>query len=114
MVPNARGVFEGGGIVKTAWIFACLACVFFLLSLYFLDLLFFFFREKKRYEAASDVKAYVALLKQKQKKAKHPQKKNYYLYLVCLSLCKEESERAHRLLPFLKKDPILGVDPKSI
>ncbi len=95
--------------MTTSLIFACLAFVFFVFLLYFLDLILFVFCEKKRFESAS-LAEHVLFLEQKQKKARHLQKKNYYLYLVCLALCANgEKEKALRLAPFLKNDPILGI-----
>ena len=91
-------------------IFAFLACFFLILFLYFLDLLLFIRREKKRLETATDWKKCVFELENKQKRTKHPQKKNYYLYLICsLWILHGEREKALRLCPFLRNDPLLGI-----
>ena len=96
--------------MKTAWIFFIAAGLFLAFFLYFLDLILFYSREKKRFENAADERGYVTLLEGKQKKAKHPKKRNYYLYLICLAWMRAgEKEKANRLIPFLKKDTLLGV-----
>ena len=93
-----------------ALFYAFLALIFLLVILYSLDLLVFLLREKKGFEANFQSAEYIARLEQKQKKAKHPQKKNYYLYLICLALfATEQIEKAKRLLPFLHDDALLGV-----
>jgi len=96
--------------LKTALVFGIVSFCFLLFFLYFLDLILFFRRERLRFESATDAKAYVSFLEEKQKKVKHPQKKNYYLYLLCLVWLKcDQKEKAFRLAPFLKKDSLLGV-----
>ena len=96
--------------MTTAVIYGLLAFALFLLVLYSLDLIFFLLREKKRFEGQNQSEEYIAYLEGKQKKAKHPQKKNYYLYLVCVALsAAEQKEKVQRLLPFLRNDPLLGV-----
>ena len=96
--------------MKTALIFFVVAGLFLVLFLYFFDLILFWRREKKRFDGATDYKEYVALLEAKQKKTKHPQKKNFFLYLICLAWIREgEKGKASRLVPFLKKDSLLGV-----
>lgn len=89
---------------------ALLAVLFLALTVYSLDLMFFLIREKKHFEENFSREEYLFTLHEKQKKAKHFQKKNYYLYLICLALfTSEQKEKANRLLPFLKNDPMLGV-----
>ncbi len=91
------------------------AAIFFLLLLYSLDLIFFLLAEKKRFEGRGQTDEYIAYLEKKQKKAKHPQKKNYYLYLICLALFDAgQGEKAGRLLPFLHGDPLLGLSKKEL
>ena len=97
-----------------AVLYGLLAFIFFLVILYTLDLIVFLLREKKSFEANFQSVEYMANLEQKQKKAKHPQKKNYYLYLICLVLsATEQFEKAERLLPFLRDDALLGVYKKD-
>lgn len=92
------------------YIFMALSALFLLISLYFLDLLVFVSRERKRFEAKKVSAEYVSLLEKKQKKAKHRRKKNYYLYLICLAFCEDgKREKARRLSAFLKRDVLLGV-----
>lgn len=92
-----------------------LAFIFFLFLLYFLDLILFLIAEKKRFEKSDQIEEYIALLEKKQKKAKHPQKKNYYLFLICLALSDAgQGEKAERLHPFLHSDPLLGVSKKEL
>lgn len=101
--------------MKDAMIFAFLAFFFLLLFLYCLDLLLFIRREKKRLETACDWKACISELENKQKNAKHPQKKNYYLYLICfLWILHGEREKALRLFPFLWNDPLLGIHKNKL
>ena len=101
--------------MKPAFVFAFFVLLSFLVFLYTLDLILFLFREKKIFEDEFDQKEYLARLELKQKKERHPQKKNYYLYLICLVFsATNQKEKAQRLVPFLKKDPLLGVDPKSV
>ena len=96
--------------MKDAMIFAFLAFIFLLAFLYCLDLLLFIRREKKWFETATDWKACISELENKQKKAKHPQKKNYYLYLICsVWILQGEREKALRLFPFLRNDPLMGI-----
>ncbi len=101
--------------MKTSVFFGILAFAFLLLFLYSLDLYCFLRFEKKRFESVSDRKKYVLELEEKQKKSKHPQKRNFYLYLICLSWTMDgERERALRLLPFLKNDFLLGIDKNNL
>lgn len=96
--------------MTAAFVYGFLAFVFLLLLLYSIDLLVFIRREKKRFETDFQTEEYIVFLVQKQKRAKHPQKKNYYLYLICLALTADgQTEKMRRLLPFLKNDPLLGV-----
>lgn len=90
--------------------YGLLAFIFFLVILYSLDLIVFLIREKKLLDENCQDPDYIMYLEQKQEKSKHPQKKNYYLYLFCIVLCANgQVEKAERLLPFLRDDALLGV-----
>lgn len=92
------------------YIFLVISALFLLISLYYLDLLFFVSRERKRFEAKKDPAEYLSVLEKKQKKAKHRRKRNYYLYLICLAFCEDgKREKGKRLSAFLKRDALLGV-----
>ena len=70
----------------------------------------FLLREKKLLDENCQDPDYIMYLEQKQEKSKHPQKKNYYLYLFCIVLCANgQVEKVERLLPFLRDDALLGV-----
>lgn len=100
--------------MELAILFGILTLFFFLLLVYYLELLLFFFRERKRYGQQRGEECYLRDLEEKHKKTKHPQKKNFYLYLICLALSSsDEEKKANRLLPFLKNDPLLGVKKDS-
>ena len=90
--------------------YGLLAFIFFLVILYSLDLIVFLLREKKLLDENCQDPDYIMYLEQRQKMAKHPQKKNYYLYLFCIVLCVSgQVEKVERLLPFLRDDALLGV-----
>lgn len=101
--------------MKTAIIFGLLSFLFFLAFLYCLDLFLFLRREKSLFSSADGEKARITRLEEKHKKAKHPQKKNYYLYLVCLSYSlSDQAEKAQRLKAFLRNDFLLGIDKSKL
>lgn len=101
--------------MKVAWMMAGIALIFFAAWLYCLDLMLFLRREQKRFSSFTDPKTQFDELEKKQKKTGHPQKKNYYLYLICmLWIAQDQRDRAQRLLPFLRKDALLGIDPKKL
>ena len=101
--------------MKTAIIFGLLAFFFLLLFLYCLDLLLFLRREKRLFSSADGEKARITRLEEKHKKTKHPQKKNYYLYLVCLSYSlSDQAEKVQRLKAFLRNDFLLGIDKSKL
>ena len=90
--------------------YGLLAFIFFLVILYSLDLIVFLLREKKLLDENCQDPDYIMYLELKQEKSKHPQKKNYYLYLFCIVLCANgQFEKVERLLPFLRDDALLGV-----
>ena len=100
--------------MTTAVLFGFLAFLCLFLMLYSLDLILFLFREKKHFDENAHTSEYVSILEEKQKKAKHPQKKNYYLYLLCICFSAHgQTEKAERLLPFLRDDRLLGVYKKD-
>ena len=100
--------------MTTAFLFGFLALLCLLLLLYAVDLIVFLCREKKHFDAYAHTSEYVRLLEEKQQKAKHPQKKNSYLYLLCICFAAHgQTEKAERLLPFLRDDHLLGVYKKD-
>ena len=68
----------------------------------------------KLYEKNKNDLCYQTVLEKKMKRKKHPQKKNYllFLYCNCLEEC-GESERAKALLPMIRPDPILGIKKRE-
>lgn len=83
---------------------------FLLLTLYFFHLLLFVRKEKRGFEKVTDFQKYVLMLENKRKRTHQKRKKNYYLYLICLSLVKAGNcEKALRLAPFLRRDRLLNV-----
>lgn len=96
-------------------IFGFLAFAFLLLTLYCLDLLLFLRREKRLFASADGEESRISRLEEKHKNAKHLQKKNYYLYLICLSCANsEKTEKAQRLKAFLRNDFLLGIDKRKL
>lgn len=93
-----------------AYLFGALFFVFFLLFLYHLDLILFFYREKKRFEKSEKMGDYISYAEKKLKKTKHPQKKNLFRYLLYLTFLSQGKEnKAASLFPFLRSDPLLGI-----
>ena len=91
-----------------AVLFGVLTGVFFLLFLYHADLILCYLREE------GDDAEYRLRLEKKHKKAKHPQKKNFLLYLICLSYRRQgEEKKAKELSLFLKNDFLLGVKKEA-
>lgn len=100
--------------MKLAIFFGILTFVFLTLFICYLDLLIFFFREKKKYEKEGNEKEYLEKLEKRHKKSKHPFKKNLLLYLICLASAKQGFEnKAKRLIPFVRTDVLLGIYPKK-
>ncbi len=94
-----------------AVIFGVLSLVFFVLFVYYLDLLFFFFREKKKFKKNRTDSAYLEKLEKRHRRCKHPQKNNFLLYLICLSMeAQGKEKKAKNLFPLVKKDYLLGID----
>lgn len=100
--------------MKLAILFGALTLVFLVLFILYLDLLCFFFRERKRFMKENKDREYLLDLEKRQKKKKHPQKKNLLLYLICLtSMVQGYENKAKRLLPFVRTDIILGIYPNK-
>ncbi len=99
--------------MEKAYLFGALFFIFLFLLVYQVDLILFFYREKNRFLKRKEVVEYRTFLENKQKKTKHFQKKNFYLYLFILLLWEEgEKEKGEGLLPFLKNDLLLGIRKK--
>ena len=96
-------------------IFGALTLFFFALFIIYLDLLVFYFRQKKRFLKAGGEKEYLEDLENHRKKLKNPQKKNFLLYLICLACVKQGyDKKAKRLSAFIKTDLLLGIYPKKM
>ncbi len=97
-----------------AILFAVFFFVSLLLFLYSLDLFLFLQKENRFYEKEKNDPSYQAALNRKIKQKKHPQKKNYLLFLYCNSLQEcGESDRAKALLSMIRPDPILGIKKRE-
>ena len=94
-----------------AIVFGVLSFAFFLLFVYYLDLLFFFFREKNKFQKNRKDSAYLEKLEKRHKKCKHPQKNNFLLYLICMTMeVQGKEKKAKNLYSLVKKDYLLGID----
>ena len=86
-----------------------LACVIWLC-----DLLIFRTRREREFARRKTDAQYLAQLIALQKKCRHPQKKNYLLFLIIRSLsARGEEKRAESLRPFLRSDGLLGVKKEA-
>ncbi len=100
--------------MKLAVLFGILTLFFLVLIIAYFDLLLFFFRERKAFEKRAMEREYLAELEKRQKRKKHPQKKNLLLYLICLTSAAQGYEnKAKRLFAFVRTDLLLGIYPNK-
>lgn len=100
--------------MKLAVLFGSLTLLFLVLFICYLDLLIFFFRERKRFFKEEKSRDYLENLEKRHRKTKHFQKKNFLLYLICLaSVSQGYPKKAENLLPFVRTDILLGIYPKK-
>ncbi len=100
--------------MKLFVIFGVIAAFLFLLFLYLLDLILFCFFEKRAFDQKGDTREYLQRIQEKHKKTKQRRKRNFLLFLISLSFEKQGEERKmQELLPFIKKDALLGIHKKE-
>ena len=98
-----------------AVVFGLLTLFFTVLFILYINLLIFFFKERRKFFKEKGEKEYLESLEKRQKVKKNPQKKNFLLYLICLTCIEQgHDKKAKRLLSFVRTDLLLGIYPKKI
>lgn len=96
--------------MAVAYFFGVLSLVILFFFLYFLQLLFFYQKEIKHFEASCKEEAYLDYLSCREKKVKSKRKRNFLLYLRRKSYeFRGEEEKAENLVPFIKKDRLFDI-----
>lgn len=99
--------------MAVAYFFGVLSLFILVFFLYFLQLLFFYQKEMKRFEASFKEEAYLDYLNSREKKVKSKRKRNFLLYLRRKSYeSRGEEKKAENLVPFIKEDRLLDIKEK--
>lgn len=97
------------------YFFFILTILFFLLFLYFGALLLLQRRLSRDFKRFWNSRRFLEDLRRYHKIAKIPQIQNLLLYFILRIYQKQEEEdKAKKLLPFLKDDPLLGIKKDSL